>query len=275
MPIAELPGAMIRSAVIALTHDSSAPTRRKGRSPMRILRYAAIVAAAAVAPAAVAGTFSFHGTFTNDTDVQFFSFTLAQDTANVALRTFSYGGGVNGAGQTILSGGFDTHLSLFQSDGTGMNPGGIGPCAGTPLTADPVTGICGDVYYPTTLSFPGGIWSAGTYTVALSLDANPAVGNLSDGFFTNAVLMLPSPSNFTCQEGPLGFQGNPPSLPLGSPFCDSVSSPTRLRTGNWALDIINVDSATEQHSTPEPFTTAQLAIGLTALGALWRRRRAG
>ena len=241
---------------------------------MMTLRYAAIVALAAFAPAALASTFSFQGTFTNDTDVQFFTFTLAQDTANVALQTFSYGGGVNGAGQTIPSGGFDTHLSLFMSDGTAMNPGSVGPCAGTPLNADPVTGICGDVYYPTTLSYSGGEWPAGSYIVALSLDANPAVGDLADGFFANAVLGLSSPGNFTCQEGPLGFQGNPPSLPTDSPFCDSASALTVLRTGNWALDIINVDSASEMNSAPEPLTLAQGMIGLATLTALWRRRRA-
>lgn len=240
---------------------------------MKLSLRIALIGVLAVAQSGFAGTFSFQGVFNNDTDVQFFTFTLANDTPGVELRTFSYGGGTNGAGQTFAPGGFDAYLSLFMADGTGMNPGTIGPCAGTPLTPDPITGICGDVFYPTTLSFPGGFWAAGTYLVALSLDANPALGNLQDGFFANVVLLRPSPSNFTCEVGSPGFQGTPPSIPLGNPFCDSVASPTVERTGAWALDIVNVDSATITN-LPEPGTLSLGMLGLAALGAVMRRRRA-
>jgi len=235
------------------------------------------VAAAVLAPACCfASDFSFTGTFTYDTDVQFFAFTLLADTSNVSLRTWSYSGGVNDAGQTIASGGFQPILDLYLADGTEMNPGVAGPCtvpttgnALTDLLPDPSTGECSDVYYPTTLSFPGGVWSAGTYIVALVEDANQGVGNLSDGFFASAVLGLPVPSNFTCQVGPLGFQGNPPTNPVDDPFCDEVTG--SLRTGSWAIDFNNVDSVTNESAAPEPGTLSLCLLAAAALAG-WRLR---
>jgi hypothetical protein len=181
-------------------------------------------------------------------------------------------------GQLIPSGGFEPILNLYRLDGTQMNPGSSGPCTIPPtgnaivdLTADPTTGACGDVYYPTTLSFPGGLWSPGTYTVVLTTFANPGVGNLSDGFFAEQVLGLTAPSNFTCQVGL--FQGNPPTIPVDQPFCDEFA-PGVQRTGNWALDILNVDSAAEIVTTavPEPST---LALFLVSGLFLLRKGRGG
>src|SRR5947209_13400271 len=113
--------------------------------------------------------FSFTGTFTNDTDVQFFTFTLLNDTSGVALRTWSYVGGTNAAGEVISGGGFEPYLSVFLSDGTAMDPGFITNCTTLSLPQDPVTGGC-DISYPNQFSnpFPGGVWTAGTYTVAIS-----------------------------------------------------------------------------------------------------------
>jgi hypothetical protein len=202
-----------------------------------------------------AASFSFTGTFTHDTDLQFFTFTLSNPTPNVTLRTWSYSGGTNAALQVIPSGGFEPYLSLFMSDGSGMNPSASGPCT-VPLTGnpvanllpDPTTGGCGDVYYPTTKSFPGGTWAAGTYTAVLSTFANPSVGNLSDGFLAQ---LQGLPANFTCQVGAPGVQGSPPTVPVDQPFCDEFS-PGVQRNGNWALDILNVNSASELSTAPEP-----------------------
>ena len=243
---------------------------------------AALVSCLLAGAPAHATSVSFTGTFTHDTDLQTFTFTLAHPTAGVALRTWSYAGGTNAAGQVIPSGGFEPYLNLYFADGTEMNPGFSGPCTIPPtgnvvadLLPDPVSGACADVYYPTTRSFPGGDWAAGTYTVVLSTFANPGIGNLSDGFFTNQVLGLPSPSNFTCQTGPLGFQGSPPTIPTDRPFCDEWL-PNTVRTGNWALDFYNVDSAAVV-GAPEPRTWMLLLAGLTLLAAtggfIARRRR--
>jgi hypothetical protein len=199
---------------------------------------------------------SFTGTFNYDTDLQYFTFTLLNPTPNVALRTWSYSGGTNAAGQVIAGGGFEPYLNLYLSDGSQMNPGFSGPCT-VPTTGnvlsdllpDPSTGECADVYYPTTLSFPGGLWSPGTYTLVLSTWANPGIGNLSDGFFAEQVLGLPVPSNFSCEFGPN----------VNDPFCDAFLITTE-RTGNWALDFINVDSAAAL-GVPEPSTLLLVALG--------------
>jgi hypothetical protein len=191
--------------------------------------------------------------------LQFFTFTLLSPTPDVTLRTWSYSGGTNAAGQAIPSGGFEPYLNLYMADGTQMNPGFAGPC-GPNLVVDTSTGVCADVYYPTSRSFPGGFWDAGTYTVVLSTFANPGIGNLSDGFFASQVLGLPVPSNFTCQTGPLGYQGNPPTVPVDQPFCDEFF-PGVQRTGNWALDILNVDSATEPSAVPEPASLSLVLLG--------------
>src|SRR5260370_33376858 len=123
----------------------------------------------------MADNFSFIGTFAYDTDVEIFHFTLANPTAGVTLRTWSYSGGVDADGNTIPAGGFQPILDVYMADGTQMNPGTAGPCTspttGNPLSdllPDPATGACSDVYYPTTKSFPGCVWAAWHYSVALT-----------------------------------------------------------------------------------------------------------
>jgi hypothetical protein len=225
---------------------------------------AALVLLLLVSPLAGATDFSFTGTFSYDTDLQYFTFTLANPTADVTLRTWSYAGGTNADGTEIPAGGFEPQLNLYELDGSQMNPGMSGPCT-IPLTGNPVadllpnptTGACADVYYPTTNSFPGGVWDAGTYIVVLSSWANPGTGpTLSDGFLA-AAQGIPVPSNFTCQVGTPGVQGNPPTYGVDQPFCDEWD-PSVQDNGNWALDILGVDSASEM-ATPEP---GSLSLGL-------------
>jgi MYXO-CTERM domain-containing protein len=217
--------------------------------------------------------FSFTGTFASDTDIQLFTFTVLADTPDVTLLTLSYGGGVNSAGTTIDAGGFDPIISVFESDGTQMNPSSTGNCP-SPQTVDPTTSLCGDAYYPTTLSFPGGSWTAGTYYVALTENPNNSLGNLSfsdiqDSFFDGGVLGYGPNTNFTCQAGGNGFQGNPPTFSTGDPFC-SEYAPVQ-RTGSWALDILNVDSA-QEGIAPEPGTALLGLLGLGGFAALRRRK---
>ncbi len=239
---------------------------------MRWQSLAAVVLLLVLSPFARAASFSFTGTFSYDTDLQYFRFTLLHDTAGVALRTLSYGGGVNAAGTAIPNGGFEPIINLFMADGTAMNPGVSGPCT-IGLSPDPVSGVCGDVYYPTSLSFPGGVWTAGTYIVVLSTFANAAVGpSLSDGFFASAVLGLTPPANFTCQVGGPGYQGNPPTIGVDQPFCDEFAANTQ-RNGSWALDILNVDSA-DEFSVPEPASLALAVLGgAFLLAGRYRRGR--
>lgn len=138
---------------------------------------AALVAAAVaagVAPARAAPV-SFTGSFTGDNDVQLFSFTLAA-AADVTLRTWSYAGGSNAAGNPIAAGGFDPIVSLFYGSGgpailIGANDDGIG------VATDPGSGQARDSLF----DLPGLL--AGIYTVALTQVANFANGpTLADGF---------------------------------------------------------------------------------------------
>jgi hypothetical protein len=241
-----------------------------GPHMFRLQRTATLIVCLLMTPVAWASNISFTGSFTHDTDLQYFTFTLAHPTTGVALRTWSYAGGTNAAGHVIPTGGFEPVLNLYMADGTQMNPGISGPCTipptGNPvadLLPDPTSGACADVYYPTTLSFPAGTWMPGTYTVVLSTFANQGVGNLSDGFFANVVLGLPNPSNFTCQVGSPGVQGNPPTVPVDQPFCDEWGNNTQ-RTGAWALDFYNVDSASAL-GVPEPNTLPLMLAGLIVL----------
>lgn len=238
---------------------------------VRALGVAVFALLVSLTPESRAANFSFTGTFTHDTDLQFFTFTLANPTPGVTLRTWSYAGGANAAGQVIPNGGFEPYLNLYLSDGSQMNPGPSGPCGGLgALLADPITGACGDVYYPTTASFPGGIWAAGNYIAVLSTFANFGIGNLPDGFFAEQVLGFTPPANFTCMEGSPGYQGSPPTVPTDQAFCDEFV-PGVQRTGFWALDILNVDSATGPVAAVfEPNT---LALGLLAGGLLIAGRR--
>ena len=64
-----------------------------------------------------AADFSFTGNFNLDNDVQLFNFSVGAP-STVTLRTWSYAGGINAAGQTIARGGFDPIQAVFNSTGT-------------------------------------------------------------------------------------------------------------------------------------------------------------
>ena len=90
-------------------------------------------------PPASAATVSYTGTFSGDADVQLFTFTLSGPSTDVTLRSLGYAGGVNGAGQVISPGGFDTVLGLFDSSGVLLDTIDDGSA-----TVDPVSGAALD-----------------------------------------------------------------------------------------------------------------------------------
>lgn len=191
----------------------------------------------AAAPAAAANL-SFTGAFTADDDVQNFTFSLANP-ATVTIQTYSYAGGTQADGNVVPAGGFDPILALFNAVGTLINFVDDGSNTPDPNTKNPF-----DALLETNLG-------AGTYTVTLMQYNNFANGpNLSDGF------EKAGQPNFTAVFG-CGAQM----------FCDSDGS---QRTGNWALDILNVDAPAP---VPLPAAVPLFASGMAAFGLAARRRR--
>lgn len=160
-----------------------------------------------------AADFSFTGSFSEDDQMQEFTLHVTA-TSTVIIRTWSYAGGTNAAGQVIPRGGFDPYISVFDSAGNliSENDDGTGFVA-----TNPVTGAAFDSYLSLVLT-------PGTYTVVLTQSGNVPVSlMLSDGFTEQGN------SDFTESYG----CGNPM-------FCDITPD---SRTPFWALDIDNVTYA--------------------------------
>jgi len=139
---------------------------------------AAILATSSVS--ALAATLSFTGNLAGENDVELFNLTLAS-TSDVTLRTWSYAGGTNAAGNLIPRGGFDPVVWLFFGAGStalliNANDDGIG------VPVDPFTGLALDALLES-FALP-----AGLYTVALTEVANFALGpTLGDGFLGGGI----------------------------------------------------------------------------------------
>lgn len=203
---------------------------------------AGLLAATAATPA-FATDFSFTGTFVNDASQQYFDFTTTGST--VTLRSYSYAGGVNAAGQTILSGGFDPILSLYDlSTGLRIDTVDDGPLA---VPTDPTTGVAYDTHVDLSIA-------AGTYRVFVTEYQNFGGPTLADGFpYTS-----PTATSSFCSGGAV------------APFCDATGA---KRDSHWAFDVLNVDTAVAGPSgVPEPGTWAMMIGGFGLAGAALRRR---
>lgn len=200
--------------------------------------------------------FSFQGTFNQDDDVQLFHFTVGAG-STVILRTWSYAGGTNAAGDTIARGGFDPILALFDSTGAFIDQNDDGGCDN--VDPDALTGRCWDTFFSQTLA-------PGNYTVSVMEFNNFANGpNLSDGFARDGQ------GNFTKT---LGFCDSD-SAPNAIGFCDVSLTPGGARDNHWAFDILGVDSAVQQPpqvGVPEPSELGLMGGGLLLLFWLTRRR---
>jgi len=190
---------------------------------------------------AYGSTFSFQGDFAHDNDVQQFNFTLLSP-GTITLRTFGFGGGVNGAGDTVLAGGFESVLQVYDSLGTAQGgpllPGPDPLCG--PRNPDPArANFCQDAFGQISLG-------AGNFVLALTQAANLPNGNLSDGFFY--VDSVPDPNFNNGFVGTLGFQGD----------------------SHFAVDISGVDAAAPVAGVPEP---SSILLGASALLALAIRAR--
>jgi len=201
---------------------------------------------------AAAGNFSYTGAFTQDDNLQVFLFTAPS--SSTIVRTWSYAGGTNAAGQVILPGGFDPILSVFDATGglvassllIDSNNDGAG------VAVDPATGSASDSLLLLNALNPGGIYAL----ILTQYDSTPG-GTYGDGFSRTGQ------GNFTA--GAFGCPGP-------DPFCDASIA---QRNGQWAVDILGVDGAnevTDAGAAPEPGTTLLLLTGLSSLVLLGRRK---
>ena len=110
-----------------------------------------------------------------------YTFNVATNSAMKAI-TFSYGGGVNGAGQTIAEGGFEPYLSLFDASGNFLASTFFGTTCPSGANTNSSSGFCYDV------ELDGGTLAAGDYQIAISAFENMSYaenldsGTLADGF---------------------------------------------------------------------------------------------
>lgn len=204
---------------------------------MKIKKAAALCALTFAMAGANANNFSFTGNFAHDNDVQMFNFTVGAP-STVSLRSWSYAGGTNAAGQSIARGGFDPILALFTSSGTLVGQQDDAGCG--LVAADAVTGACWDTFFTVNLA-------AGNYIASVQQYNNFNLGSLGAGF------QYSGPANANFRNGYVDATGN-------------------RRDSHWAFDILNVNDAVQQN-VPEPGTIALLGLGLTGFSLARRRKQ--
>jgi hypothetical protein len=219
----------------------------------------------AVHPAAADTSTSYAGGLASSSDVYSLVFNVTGTASEtVTIQTWSFGGGVNAAGNTIAAGGFDPFVAIF--DGTGptatiatdamSNPLGTsdalsnyGSFMGCPPAQMANIGgpLCGDV----TMSL---LLGPGAYTLVLSdalNDANAVFdnGTLGEGFtdFTGGAFQ-------TCNTNT-----------VGATICVDD-------TYNFAFDLRTASGSGGTTLTPEPSSLVLLAAGSLALAALARAK---
>lgn len=211
--------------------------RQNGRLAHRIAFVVCVVGLGLAFPTLTRAGFlitSQQGTLTTDDEVQTFTFAVGDPVNHLMLRSWSYAGGINGAGDVIPAGGFDIILSLFDAAGNLLGSADDGASE-----VDPVTGSSFDALFFITVG-------PGTYTVAVSEFNNFANGpTFADGF---------------SRAGDGDFTGVDYGPGTGAFFDVNHAQ----RDGHWAADVIN---------TPEPSGLVLLGTGALTLFGLGQLRR--
>lgn len=213
--------------------------------------------------AANAANFTFQGTFEVDNEIAVFDFEISA-ISTVIIRTLGYAGGSFLDGSTVASGGLDPALLLFAEDGSFISRNEDFVSA----NADPETGARADA------AVRGLDLAPGVYTAVMTQYDNINVGaTLAEGF------LYDSEPNYTpeIQKSPGGTYFCDP----GTYFCDYYvySTPegpkSYVRSGDWAVEIIGVDAASQRGvaSIPTPAALPLLASALLGAAAVFRSRR--
>jgi hypothetical protein len=197
-----------------------------------------------------ASNITLQGNFAADDSVQLFSVSILAPAA-IDIRSYGYAGGTTSTGTMVPRGGFDTILTLFSASGVFIDDNDDG--AG--VAVDPATGQASDARITANLA-------AGSYILALTQYDNFSIGNLADGFGETGN------HNFTADPGFASGGACP-----GNMFRDISGTAGRCRSGNWALDFVNVASVT---AVPEPSALLLAGIGFALLlvGRYRNRRKA-
>lgn len=227
---------------------------------MNMKKYAsALTLAFALSGAQLASAASLNGTFAQDNDVQFFTFTLSSDT-NTAIATSSFV-------SPSSAGGFEPWIYLWDAYGIFVQQGGN---VGTPGSSD------------STISIPS--LAAGTYYGALVVAENgllspdmPGATSLVTNFgdiYTPAAFLhsggVDADSKFLLNQVNPTCSGAPA---LTSDYFVYDFSGCANRTGDWILDISAETPAALSDVSPYPATTAvpepgTLALALAGLAGL-------